>query len=362
MNVRRYSASDLPDIRDPWQSLQQRTGRPNLFSSWHWVNAWYHALPSEHREAIDLNLVCVLDADGRWLGLLPLVRTTINRRGLRYRALQFAGGSTGLRSIFRSEFLDCMIDPAVDSNVFETLMDALLADQHWDSLVLTDCDTPRIPTALHQRARITERDLGGDVGYRAELGHGFEHYLSGISASGRRGLFNKRRRLEQLGAVEHKLVTPENWEAFVTVINRFHEARWGGATISDRRSRFVRSLTQDAADADTPSQASSILYLDGKPISALLDIDFQGRRYSLQAGFDSGLPKAISPGLLHFGYSIEQAAASGLKSYEFLLGRGKHDDYKKSIATRKLQAQSRELVRTSWLRLVYRVYDALIRS
>src|SRR5690606_40849246 len=66
---------------------------------------------------------------------------------------------------------------------------------------------------------------------------------------------------------------------------------------------------------------------------AVFDISYQGRKYNLQTGYQENFHKSISLGTLHFGYQIEAAFRDpDVAFYDFMAGKGKNSDYKKSLA------------------------------
>ena len=357
-----FDAGAIAHCEREWQDLFARADNPLIFASWHWLQSWWCSMPELSRRSLTVRVFVVRDETGRWLGLAPMVVGSIRRSGLPVRCMQFMGGAYGQKSIFRTEYNDFLIDSDVAQPVAAELHAAIAARRGWDELVLAD--VPAGAKVLEYasgaaNANLLDRIVADDLGYRAHLDQGFEHYLANLSGSARRHLFNKRKRLEKLGSVRLEPVTDDNWPDFVRILNAFHERRWGHPVIRDTRRKFLDQLLAGGA---APRQASSLLLLDERPISALLDIDYNGRRYNLQAGFDSKVDSAISPNLLHFGYSMEAAAADGIAHYEFLIGNGKHHNYKQSIATEEISAQSHEYVRSRWLRTLYAAHDLFLGS
>ncbi|MEO1580972.1 MAG: GNAT family N-acetyltransferase [Pseudomonadota bacterium] len=357
-DVIEIGAESLHQIREPWESLTDRATEPLLFQSWHWCKAWLECHSDASRAELELKLFVAKTEGGDWVGLAPLFIRPVKRIGITLRCLQFVGGASGMRTVFRTEYNDFLLDEAHATAARAALCDAIVRCHDWDEWSLSDIPVCETLDAVSTRLRGKGRMTADELGYRADLSDGFDAYISQLRGSARRQLFNKRKRLATIGAVRVSHVCTEQWPDFLEAMNDFHTKRWGQPVIGPLRSRFLNLLLNEDGE-NAPKQASSLLMVDETPYSALLDIDYRGRRYNLQAGINDCASSAISPGLLHFGFSMEDAADRQLSAYEFLIGRGKHENYKQSIATQEIRALSLNFPRPLWLRTLYAANDRI---
>jgi len=89
-----HSEADLAALRPEWQALEQRSAHAHLYVSHDYVRAaWQHL----RRPGDRLWIVCVRDAAGALVGLLPLFARTERRWGLRLTVLIHPGILEGER-------------------------------------------------------------------------------------------------------------------------------------------------------------------------------------------------------------------------------------------------------------------------
>ena len=107
-------------------------------------------------------------------------------------------------------------------------------------------------------------------------------------------------------------------------------------------------------------KCSSLLKVDKKPVSAMVNIFLDGKIYNIQLGFLEGFDKRISLGTLHLGYTIEMAFESDkITSLDFLAGEGKSSNYKSHLAQKHSTLESLQILKNPIVRLLYCVNDSL---
>ncbi|MEL7023473.1 MAG: GNAT family N-acetyltransferase [Pseudomonadota bacterium] len=361
MRIIEHTLTSLESVAAQWTDLSARADSPSLFNSWDWCHSWLESLDQDFRDQITVRLFVATGASDQWLALAPCFTARIRRSGVPFNCLQFMGGGFGVNTIYRTEFNEALYDRSVARSELDEFYDAVFGSEGWDKLVLADVINPALNSTIESQTQYRVRELETDSAYCADLSSGFDAYLKALSGSSRRQLFNKRKRLSEMGTVEVEQVTLNDWNGFVETLNEFFRHRWNiKKMLSNQRQEFLTRLCERASIND-PKFAGSLLKLDGRAISGLVDLDYAGKRYNLMAGITPDAPAGVSPGLLHFGYSLEQAAAQGITTYEFLIGKGKNENYKKNIANRELPARTVGLVRSRWLRAVYAANDAMKR-
>lgn len=187
--------------------------------------------------------------------------------------------------------------------------------------------------------------------------YSFEQYMSQLGANTRLKLFNKRKKLSQLGDVEIQNIWPD-LPGFIDILNRFHSVRWGKPCYAGRNLQLISAFLHAIYDAGAKPDLS-VIYLNGKPVSAVLDLFYKNRIYNIQSGYEQDFPSGISLGTLHFGFQLERAFASEALFYDFMAGQGKNSNYKASLATDSEELVSVMLVRKNWIKWLYKMNAAI---
>lgn len=205
--------------------------------------------------------------------------------------------------------------------------------------------------------RVIKKDPS--TAYSVDLSHGtFQEYLSSLSANTRVKLYNRRKRLAQIGLVEIINMWPDI-DGFVATLNDFHQRRWGRPCYSGNNLQFIKRLLEHL-DNDGHGINLSALKVNQKVESVMLDLQIAGRTYNLQTGFNEFIAKGVSLGMLHFGYQLEGGFLSETqKVYDFMAGRGKKSNYKEALANQYCRMSTLVIVKSSWLKTLYRLQGAL---
>ena len=284
------------------------------------------------------------------------------------KRLQLVGasfrGSATTREAIRSEHLGLLLESGTTgrSAAIKDVAQELCA-LNWRELVLQDWDwdldsNRQLLAALANEGffvRIAELNSS----YSISLATKFEDYLSSLSGSARRRLFNKRPVLNSLGVIEIVDISRDDWKYAISVLSDLHKLRWGKPVYSKAQIHFHTTL-RDSLGPDKVEV--SCLLLDGQPISALHNVTVDGVVYNLQSGFNSGLDSRISPMLLHMGMSIEAAIDNGMQRFHLLAGAGKHTDFKAEISTDTHNLVDIQIIRDKKLAAAYRIYDMLMQK
>lgn len=355
-------SSKLNISRISWDRLHERSTVDRLFMSWAWQSAWWETFARNSQEC---QLFWGYDKNKEPVALLPCFTSESVLKGIfPVKRLQVLGGvahgSAVTPDAIRSEHLGLIIRSEVGvSGVISSLVDKLVA-QPWQELVINDLDLER----GHNRLFISQlkergffiRVSGRNASYSISLPNTFQDYLSKLSGSTRRHLFNKRRVLHELGDVEIIDLAKEDWEQAVRVLNELHAIRWGKPAYNDRQIRFHGELRKRLGSERIEI---SCISLNGRPISVLHNITTAGAVYNLQSGFDSSVDPRISPMILHLGMAIESAINNGDTTFFLLAGTGMRTNFKESLATDEHRLIDIQIIRDLWLARAYRMYDGL---
>lgn len=189
----------------------------------------------------------------------------------------------------------------------------------------------------------------------------FATYLGNLGKHTRLRLFNRRQHLNNQGTVRIQNIWPDR-TAFFQLLNDFHLRRWGKACYRGRNRDFI-NLFLDHSTAQGYEVDFSVMSVSDTPISVVFDIRYQGRQYNFQSGYLENFCKSVALGTLHFGYQIEAAFDNpAIEFYDFMAGKGKNSDYKKKLVNRSDEFATLLLVRSNWLKQIYRLQSLLRKT
>ncbi|WP_196159536.1 GNAT family N-acetyltransferase [Reinekea sp. G2M2-21] len=196
-----------------------------------------------------------------------------------------------------------------------------------------------------------------ELAYSVDCREGdFERYLFQLSGNTRAKVFNRRTRLKTMGTVTVGNMWPDV-DAFIDILNHFHEARWSKPCFQGKNLSFVKTLLLNLGKQNKAVNLSA-LKLDQRVVSVALDIEYGNRVFNLQLGYDQSLSKGLSLGLLHLGYSIEDAMKKpGIYWYDMLAGQGKNTAYKQKLATSAIELADFVVVKPKWLQWLYQINE-----
>lgn len=318
----------------------QKNNALTLFQTKAWYSAWHETWVSTINSSSKLSIDetnKVYFAKHRVKKFLPI--TTM---------VPFGQGGPGLRSI-RSEYFQ---PPMHSDDWLSTLIqlnrsEALLADIPVNSPHLTALKS----SATQNGQSVYERDRATAYSVDTQTDT-FQSYTSALGSNTRLKLVNRRKRLAAEGTVEIEDIWP-NINGFIELLNSFHQERWGKPCYQGSNLEFIKKLLTRLPEEGHVVNLS-VLKLDTKPVSLLLDITIGERTYNLQGGFLESLVKGVSLGTLHFGYAIEAAFLNPtINTYDFMAGEGKNSNYKEKIANQSCELVSVVVVKNPILKFLY---------
>lgn len=340
--------------------------RPGLFRSRSWLAAWVKAwadhpqidFPDKH-SVVDINM-----AELRQLELESWV-FSVNEPLLPFFSVLSAypfGVSSRLAGSIRSEYFQFAIDPLSNALVDADYFDRALALK-WDRLIFPDVlvgsrDYQAIAAAAElKKLSLMEGAYENTYGVNLKCS-AFADYVKKLGKNTRLKLFNSRKKLEQHGAVSIENIWPDR-VSFFKLLNDFHALRWGKPCYRERNQVFIHTLLDELAGTDAKVDFS-VMSVNAVPVSVVFDICIHGRVYNLQAGYAEDFAKGIALGTLHLGYQLEAAFVDEQADYyDFMAGRGKKSDYKKSLSNSRAEFVTLTLVRNPLLHYGYKLKSCL---
>jgi CelD/BcsL family acetyltransferase involved in cellulose biosynthesis len=357
LTPRRWSLEEWMASEAAWSELLTSSDADPLFLSWDWLTQWWQWFGGRVGQVPE---VLAFYRGDKLAGVAPLYRSVALRgRVLLAHSVQLIGLSWRDPGPLISEYLDVVAGRGDEVSVRGACLDALLADDGWNELVIGFTGAGRQwREALDKRGAPGQhyvREVDRSVSYQADLTGGFAAYLQSLGQSTRRSVWNLRPRLAMQGEVRFEQLGPQQVAAGFSDLNRLHQLRWNRPAFRGKRLTFHISLaTRLAARGEL---ALSSLRVGGRVVSVLYDIRKGAHQYNLKMGFDPSFSSRVSLGLIHSGYAMEIAANNGVRVYDFLAGPGRTRDYKQYLAQTRRQLSSVQIVRGRVLPRLYRWYD-----
>jgi hypothetical protein len=327
--------------------------RPGLFRSHAWLSAWQaswgnsveiHPLTQTNESVL---ATAIFARKYRLKKLFPI--TTAFPLGI----------STTAAPSIRSEYFCC---PETASTVDEYIANYIKTALHysWDQFYIPDVlEDSEEAQAIKDVAKkngleciVKEIDTVYAVNLKCS---NFDDYLKQLGSNTRLKLFNRRKNLQKIGQINIANIWPDQ-ELFYSLLNQFHEQRWGKVCYQGKNLKFMRLLLDALAEQGHVIDLS-VMSVNQQPVSVVLDILIDGRIYNLQSGYLENYAKNISLGTLHFGFQVEAAFANNnaIDVYDFMAGVGKNSNYKSALANCTGEFNSFLLVRSPLLKILYRL-------
>ena len=351
--------------REDWTRLVSDSRADPLFMGWIWQSTWWKTFG----EPAGGTLVILLlrDAAGTLVGIAPFFRVTATSRMPRFRTftqLAALGNVWRMRAGEVTEYNDWIAHRSAQAEVANAVMQFISDDAGWDELLISFT----APDSIASRTLSTLAEAQGwYVRHEAPLRHyavatdvDFEQFTAGLGRNTRARLLRRRALLHSLGRVELVHTDSANLDSQLDKLDALLTKRWGCGFTPRAREFYEQVCGEFLASGQLHF---STLEVDGRPLSALLDVQADAQRYNLRLAIDPGFHARLSPGLLHIGFALEAACRDPRTTrYLLLAGGGKSADYKHAIATSTGEFSSHQIVRRKLDKLAFRIYDFLTRA
>jgi len=345
-----------------WQKLLEKSDVDHFFMSWQWMSQWWINWGGRSSDKVCIIAIYIKD---ELVGIAPLYicESTYLNGLVPIKRLQFLGSRYAGSSGTRSEYLGTIVKKDLEVEVNTVISRAILNNRDWDEIVLSDLvqgdyfHQSIINVADNNRLRT--RKLSSDQCYSINTEDSFTRYLETLGKNTRLKLFNRRKALAEHGKVFLEYVDLRKGDEIFRCINEFHHARYGKPAFSPINIEVLRNVI-DSLPESAHLKCSSLLKVDKKPVSAIINIFLDGRIYNIQLGFLEDFDNRISLGTLHLGYIIEMAFKSAeITSFDLLAGEGKSSNYKSHLARQHSTLESVQILRRPFIRLMYFINDKL---
>ncbi|MGO1658945.1 MAG: GNAT family N-acetyltransferase [Marinobacter sp.] len=327
----------------------------SLFQTNAWQSAWWDVWGLEN------GLKLVKGWEGGGSGIYTSTYRLKNL--LPVRSIEFVGCSYRKIRSTRTEYNTFATVKDVPANAVSQL-EQLLDKHSWAEAIFSDllADSTEVAElrALARKKRWLARVVASDTAWLVRTEHSFEAYLKALGRNTRLRLYNRRKVLESLGEISHEDMYEKNRDPreFFRHLNAFHQSRWGKPVYNDKALAFNTAFLNRVIKEGGKPQLLG-LRSNGKLISVLYNVQYQGCVYNLQSGFEENFHPKLAIGTLHLGYAIEKAfQEEGTHSFDMLAGSGKKENYKQRLATESEPLISMMFVKHPILKMLYRLKDS----
>jgi len=348
--------------QNEWQNLLKNSNADHLFMSWQWMSQWWINWGSPKSD--ELRIIAIYSKD-ELVGIAPLYlyKSTYLKALLPIKRLQFMGSRYRGSSGIRSEYLGTIVKQGLETEVSTLIISAMLDNQGWDEIVLPDLVKGdyfhRLIIDAADKNNLRTRQLGVDDCYSVNTEDTFTGYLQTLGKNTRLKLFNRRKALVEHGNVSLEYVDLGEDNDIFQCINEFHLARYDKPAFSQINTAVLRKVI-DILPESVHFKCSSLLKVDNRPVSAIVNVFLNGKIYNIQLGFLQDFDKRISLGTLHLGFALEMAFESDeITSFDLLAGEGKSSNYKSNLAQKHATLESIQILKNPVIRLLYFVNDNL---
>ncbi|HVL76845.1 MAG TPA: GNAT family N-acetyltransferase [Noviherbaspirillum sp.] len=298
----RIGKAELKTMESRWRAVEARTGGP--IEQFDWAVAC-----AMHTDASEVEVVGVMRGE-ELRAVVPLAIKRI--AGVKRRMM------LGVDEYF--EPMDFLFS---DAQSLQRLMQQLARDRRPMLLSRVPTDSGSLDAlrqAFRKRALVVERP--GEGSPFIPLDPSWSEPEQHLNAGRRSDLRRMRRRLDSMGKAESAIhaPTPDQLDALLEEAFQVEARSWKGAAgtallYDAKRRNHLRSYLKAAARSG--EVRIGLLRLDGRAIAMEIAIQRADALWLLKIGYDAAFAHC-APGQLLLRDTIEHAARTGLKNFEFL--------------------------------------------
>ena len=320
--IKELTEDQFAEYGEKWLNCLNASDADPIFSSWAWCFSWWETWS----QAYSLTpLILVIYSNDNLIGIAPLYLKKVERKfGPTGEQIQFIGNSWRISPSVRSEYTNFIIKKGHEEQV-ERSLSKYLDSLNWVDLVTCD-HQPKLNTYLNQLGvMLAIRDK--DKGISLPVTTSFESWVNSLGKNTRLKAFNRRNYLkDRLTLEEIPFNDVPRRAEFFNALSKLRFNRWEEKP-SEAELNFHNRLAEIAENHIHPIY--SILKIDDEIVSVVYDIIAGDRRYNLQSAYIGNFDKKVSLGLLHLGFTIQDAFEDpNIHTYDFLVGSGKNSFYK----------------------------------
>lgn len=305
-------ATVFEKLESEWNVLLKRSVTDTVFLTREWQTTWWRNLGTG-----ELRVITFRDEDGALIGIAPLF-VEKGADGLNHLSL--------VGCVDVSDYLDVIVARGCEARVYNALLDTLLRADFpaWDEVHL--CTLPAAsPTnamlaELAQTRALKIESKLHDVAPIIELPATWDAYLATLDKKDRHEMRRKLRRVEESNTRWYTIDTADALDAAITDFVELHKAsRPDKHLFMDAR---MQNFFVEMARCLHPHGWLQILFLEveGARAAALINFIYENDVLVYNSGYDPVKYGALSPGIVLFAHSIQEAIAAKRRRYDFLRG------------------------------------------
>jgi len=301
------------NLEQEWAELLDKSASKTIFLTWDWLFNWWRFYRGNKR----LNLILVREGEN----LLAIAPICVSHK-IGYQQIEFLGSEVG------SDYLDFILYRGREEEILEIIFSYLYTeDNTWDVIKLagipSESNTIKFvknSSWLQQLKLIVKHCTTCPC---ITLPQTWETFFNSLSRNMRSNLGRKRRRFER--DLKGKFVIVSEQDYLAKAMYDFIRLNHYRMKMKNMESPFSKNSFEKFHKATMPiffdkgSLKLCFLKIGDEPVAAHHVYRFDNKFLYYQSGFD---PKwaGISPGLLLFGYCIENAISEGMQEFDFLQG------------------------------------------
>jgi len=309
-----------------WNALLHRATTNTLFLTLEWQKTWWQSLGSG-----ELRVITFRQDDGALVGVAPLF---IDKETDGHLSLSLIG------CVDVSDYLDVIVARGFEEQVYRALLDTLTRADFpaWDTLDL--CTTPAAsPTNSLFKEIAQARGLNletklHDVAPFINLPDDWDAYLATLEKKQRHEIRRKLRRVEEANTRWYVIESAEALpQAIADFVQLHKQSRPDKNMFMDTR---METFFARMAQALFPRGWLQLAFLevDGARAAAILNFVYANDVLVYNSGYDPVMYGSLSPGIVLFAHSIQDAIAAKRRRYDFLRG---DEEYKYRFGARDAQ-------------------------
>jgi CelD/BcsL family acetyltransferase involved in cellulose biosynthesis len=327
--------SVFDQLATEWNELLHRSAMDTLFLTREWQSVWWKTLGTG-----ELRVITFREDDRTLVGIAPL----------------FAQATDDLISLAIigcvdvSDYLDIIVARGYEEPVYAALLDTLTRPDFpaWHSLDL--CTVPAAsPTntmlkTMAQARGFTVEHYRHDVSPIIELPDDWETYLATLDKKQRHEVRRKLRRIAEVNAKWYVIDAAEALDQAVLDFIELH-----------KKSRPDKNLFMDArmqtffvemARALFPHGWLQLAFFEiaGERAAAIWNFVYNNDVLVYNSGYDPIKYGALSPGIVLFAHSIQDAIAAKRRRYDFLRG---NEEYKYRFGAKETEVMELHIRRSA---------------
>ncbi len=306
----------LLGLKDEWNNLYIESNIDHPFLTFEWISCFWQSY-SKNNELF----VLILRDKAKILGIIPLMKTTLNHRGLRLKAAtSIADYYHTSRAGFiltgnRKEALVALTEYLHNTNTFaDVYLLPYIVKGSENEMLLSD--------VMHCETKLNYIKIPCLQSPYIKIDQSWDSYFKTRSKKFRDHFTNLNNRYKRAGYYEIIKYTNEGIEKGIEELLSISVHTWQhdyGSAIASSKSNisFYTSFIKAAAARGWLNLF--ILRKNSKPIAFVYDLVYKGIEYGIKIGYDKEYSKE-SPGEYLIGNVIKNSFAGGMTEFELMGG------------------------------------------